>query len=570
LSRADGETPEVPPRTPPYGRRSTFHGHLAFAILAAVAIPAIVAFCWHSVVATIGDDSVSYITLARYLAPWRPDPLSAPWAAYFSNFPPLFPALLALTGGAYDLFIGHMVVAAGAAVSLALVHYYARERLSSDAGALAVTALFLLLPGMWLGLVGILSESTYLALSVAALLYEARRVRPDSSAWAYAALGGWIAAALLSRTAGLALLAAYAAKVVVGAVRSRHLPAPRLWLPIAIALAAQLAWLWLRPKLAVTAYEWTIGNLVHRWVEQPVSTFAESWQYLSRAWIGNFAADAAGGSSAALAYGIVALLALGGAVRAALHNRLDGWYMLASVGMLFLWVFNEDNSRRLLYPLLPLVLLHAAEAVRALAARLRSPLGRWIPTLAFAFLAVMVLPASALILRKALDRDPYFSGLEYSPASMKDYYGIVSAGPAGVEAFRGASVLGGMSYLDQWTPPGSRVMWVRPEYIAVLGRREGVPLYLRWDRPTFAREILRTRTDFVIASRHFKNDMATDVADAFLWLALDLPDYLLPVAALPDMKTGDFTLLRVDAARLQSYIRATEGAPPGPPGPSRR
>ena len=528
-----------------------------------------VAFCWQSVVATVGDDSVSYLTLARHFIAWRPDPLVAPWAAYFFNFPPLFPALLAVTGGAHDLFIGHMVVAVGAVASLVLVHLYARERLSGEAGALAVTVLFLLLPGMWLGLVGILSESTYLALSLAALLYEAKRVRPESPARVYAILGLWIAAALLSRTAGFALVAAYGAKLVLGAVRRRRLPIARLWLPLVIVLAAQLAWLWLRPTLAVPAYQQTMGQLAELWLHQSASTFAESWQYLSRAWIGVFAADAASGSRAAMLFGLVALAALAGAVRAALRDRLDGWYVLASVAMLFLWKFNEDNSRRLLYPLLPLVLLHATEVVRALAGSYRSRIGRWIPPLAFAFLVAMVLPASMLILQKAKDRDPYYPGLAYSPSSMKEYYGIVNEHLAQGEALRGASVLGGMSYLDQWTPPGSRVMWVRPEYIAVLGRREGVPLFLRWDRPTLARQILRTRTDFVIASRHFKNDLATDAADAFHWLALDLPDYLVPFAALPDMARGDFTLLRVDAARLDRYIRDTEGAAPGPPGPSR-
>ena len=97
-------------------------------------------------------------------------------------------------------------------------------------------------------------------------------------------------------------------------------------------------------------------------------------------------------------------------------------------------------------------------------------------------------------------------------------------------------------------------MWVRPEYIAVLGGREGVPLYLRWDRPTLAREIRRTRTDFVIASRHFKNDMATDFADASAWILRNLPDYLLPLAALPDMEHPEFILLQVDAAKLGQYL----------------
>ena len=152
---------------------------------------------------------------------------------------------------------------------------------------------------------------------------------------------------------------------------------------------------------------------------------------------------------------------------------------------------------------------------------------------------------------------------------MKDYYGNVNDQLAREEARLGASVLGGMSLLHEWTPAGSRVMWVRPEYVAVMGRREGVPLLLRWDRATLARQIRSTRTQYVIASRQYKNDLATDAADAFLWIAKDLPEYLVPQAALPDAQQGDFVLLRVDPARLERYIRDTEGAPPGPPGPAR-
>jgi hypothetical protein len=237
--------------------------------------------------------------------------------------------------------------------------------------------------------------------------------------------------------------------------------------------------------------------------------------------------------------------------------------------LLLFWKFNEDNSRRLLYPLLPLFLLHAVELVTALAARIRSRIGRWIPGLAFAFLAMLVLPASALVLRRAFDREPYYPGLAYSPSSMKEYYGIVNHPLAAAEALRGASALAGISSLGRWTPPGSRVMWVRPEYIAIVGGREGVPLYMRWDRATLARRILGTGTGFVVASRHYKNDMAKDWADAFLWLARDTPEYLVPVAALPDMARQEFVLFRVDAALLQRYVRETEGAPPGPPGPAR-
>jgi hypothetical protein len=562
-------SPPASPERPIANRPFSFGRALGFAVLVA-AVPAIVAFCWHSVIATIGDDSVSYLTLARHFSPWNPDPLAARWAPYFSNFPPLFPLLLALTGGAYDLLVAHMVVAAGGIASLFLVHSYARARLGSECGSLAGRGP---LPAAAGHVAGTHRHPQRVDLSRAFARRLASRGDARASGEPRAqptpcSDAGWRPRCFRERR-GFALLLGYAANVGFVAWRRRGLPEPRVWLPVAIGVAAQLAWLALRPKLAVPAYQQWLGVLGEAWLQHPAATLAESWQYLSRGWIGDFASDAAGGATAAFFFGLVALAALAGAVRAARDERLDGWYVLVSVAMLLLWRFNEDNSRRLLFPLLPLALLHAAETVRAIALRFPQPARRWVAPAAFALLAAMVLPASQLILRKSLDREPYYPGLGYSPSSMKDYYGIVNDRQAREEAHRGASVLAGLSYLEAWTPPGARVMWVRPEYIAVLGRREGVPLYLRWDRATLAREILRTRTDFVVASRQFKNDLAADTADAFLWIARDLPAYLVAVAILPDAARGDFTVLRVDAAALERYIRDTEGAPPGPPGPAR-
>ena len=59
-----------------------------------------------------------------------------------------------------------------------------------------------------------------------------------------------------------------------------------------------------------------------------------------------------------------------GAVRRALTNRLDGWYVLIGVAITFSWVVEDDNTRRLLYPLVPLIAMHALDAVLAACRRL--------------------------------------------------------------------------------------------------------------------------------------------------------------------------------------------------------
>src|SRR5205085_2216671 len=58
-----------------------------------------------------------------------------------------------------------------------------------------------------------------------------------------------------------------------------------------------------------------------------------------------------------------------GAVRAALRNRIDGWYVLFTALLVLVWPFAAENMRRLLYPVVPLALLHVAELCALVMAR---------------------------------------------------------------------------------------------------------------------------------------------------------------------------------------------------------
>ena len=112
---------------------------------------------WQSTLATLSDDSVSYLVIARWFA-GSADAFLAPWLGWHSHFPPFFPAVLAVTGGSEDYLVAHAVVAAFAAASLFLVARYAAIRLENDWGGFWVAVAFLLLPTAWVSVKGILSE----------------------------------------------------------------------------------------------------------------------------------------------------------------------------------------------------------------------------------------------------------------------------------------------------------------------------------------------------------------------------------------------------------------------------
>jgi hypothetical protein len=269
-----------------------------------------------------------------------------------------------------------------------------------------------------------------------------------------------------------------------------------------------------------------------------------------------FAANSDVAMAMRAAFGFVGLLGIAGAILAARRNRVDGWYALASLAMLFIWVFPEEIMRRLFYPLLPLLLVQAGEALSALLGRLAPlRLGRVLAAAWFAT-AAMVLPGTVLIAQKALDRKPFADGLAYAPADITDYYTTINFRAARDNAARHAMVLSGLELIAQATPPDARVMWTRPEYVAVMSHRAAAAWYLTWDQAALARGIRATGTGYIVASRLFKNDLAGHTANAFEVLVESTPPYLHPVFAITNPANGkrEFYLFEVDRGALERYL----------------
>lgn len=530
--------------------------HGAFLLLLAIVAPLTIAFSWQQVIATIGDDSVSYLTLARQLTPFTTDPLTAPWAKYYSHFPPVFPLLLALTGGSYNLLVAHLLVGACALLTLPLIYRHATLRLGGATAGVLVVALFLLAPSAWVSIRGILSEPLYLLLSLAALAAH-ERLGANAGKGALLAFGVLLAAAFLTRLAGLALLVAYGMHVGMAAIARRERPRSSTLLVLAPVVALAALWITLRPAPQAEGYGQTWQFFLKQWWDQSGFLASVAQDFLLRGWVSSFTGESEVGPATRLAFAAVGLLGIAGALLGVLRNRLDAWYVLASLAMLFLWIFPEENTRRLLYPLLPLLLVHAGEALAAACARLnalryekRALLVGW------AFVVAMVLPASFLTLQKALDREPLIAGFTYSASSITDYYTTLNVLHARAIARRQATVLAGLESIDRVTPPDSRVMWMRPEYVAFLGKRAAVPWYFGWDRATLAREIRRSGTGYLVVARLFKTDLAGEYGDAFAMMTLDPPAYLSPILVFPseDGRGDSFILFEVDPAALDLYL----------------
>ena len=516
-------------------------------------------FGWHDGIATVSDDSVSYLSLAHWLAGDASNPYLAKWTWWQAHFPPLFPLLLVATGAWRHLEWAHVLVASLEIAAVAIFYAYAAARLESRRGALAVVALFIVAPVAWVHVLGILSETLFLALSLAALLWHELRLAGRAGRGVdWLVFGVLVALASLTRLVGLALIAALALQALVAWIGRREAPPLRAIflavLPTALLLGA---WLWLRPIQGGDKYEGILASSLHNWISVPGAMLPVATQSLADAWISAFTVDPGVHFVMRGAFTVVGLVALAGAVRAARANRLEGWYVLIFAAVLFGWVFGEGVTRRLLYPIVPLALLHAALATRAmlppfaLGARGEAfALGS-----AAALQVLLCLPALAQVQEKSFDRAPVLEGFAYSYADVTDYY-TSHGGEARKHAAGQVATIAGLEALEKATPPDARVMWMRPEYVALLGHRDGVPWYFRWDSKELARQVRATGTTHLVLSRYVKTDLTPTPGDPTPLLSSIL-EYSRVVMRLPDATDGSdaFLLLEVEPRRLDEVLR---------------
>jgi hypothetical protein len=534
-----------------------WRAHAPFGLLLAVVTPLLVAFAWQDGLATFNDDSFSYITLARWIE--RSHTFVERWAWQHSHFPPLFPLLLVATRGSQSLVLAHLTVALAAAAALVALYRYAwLETRNAAAACLAAVALALL-PTAWLSILGILTEPLFLALTLGALAYHARHLA-DAGAAAPArhalVFGVWLAAADQTRSAGALLVAAYALHALLRARSTAPALRWRLLLPLVPVLVVAPLWPWLRPGDGAD-YSDQMMRLVSRWAAQPALSTLEGLRVLARGWIASFQSDAGAPPGIAHAFLILAALGIAGSVRRAARNALDGWYVLATLAFLVFWNYGEETARRLLYPVVPLLILHAGEVVAVLARRLGAVRYTRYAVGGFAALGVaLCVPAMVIVALRASDRAPLPS-TSMSYANVLEYYRWVNEAEARRAADPQLAALIGLQALRFVTAPGDKVMWMRPEYVGILGDRECVPYEYGWDKLTFARALESSGARYVVLSEIYKLDVAFALANPGPMLA-DLDRFSSPYLSvtLPLAGRAQFVLRRVDPQRLRAYLAA--------------
>ena len=413
---------------------------------------------------SFADDSSNYLVMALHYSPWVPasPAIQAAWPLQYH--PPLFPLLLAGTGAAHSFLAAHLITLVLGAAAIVLFWRFSLFVLGDTTWAMVLTMLFPFLPGFLLGMQGILSESLYLLLTIGFLL-SAKREEPHPGV--RIATLSLLVATLLTRSFGVVLVGALIARAVFDWKHSRAIAKSDLKLAVGAMLIFVALHLLLMPG-GKGEYGGILQGMVRNggelgWAGLSQYLLGQGTNLLD-SWASFFLIYWRPGSP--LFWVLLGLLATAcaGLVMRLRQNQLDAWYVLGSLALLMAWPF-PGQMLRFLFPLVPLLLLHAAWAIKSVGQRAQLAGGA-----ACLLLLVAVLPVHAFIQGRLSAAEQLGLVPVYEWLRKPDY-------PFARQDLEVQNaMLGDFARLRESTSTADVVAYFEPSYVALLAGRKSIPL----------------------------------------------------------------------------------------------
>lgn len=346
---------------------------------------------------SIANDSVNYLVMARHYSPWadESEAISRVWP--LQDFPPLFPLLLAVTGAAHSLLSAHVLVVVLGLVGLYPLYKIAVAISGSKNLAKATTLIFAISPGYILGLQGILSESLYLLLALIFIFQYLKLDKPSNLQMML--MGILLAAAMLTRTVGFVLLLSLLCQGILIALASKKLPLTQLKIAVIALMIYFMSMFLIGPESQSHYLDAFMGFISGRdpteigsgWVVvagQAVS-LVDAWKtFFLIYWLGDYDV------TSVLIIALLGLSFVGLSVRLR-QNRLDAWYTIGCILLLFLWP-HPGQMVRLLFPVVPVLLIYASVGIHVF---FNQVIHRKLVAVSFyAIICASILPAHAFML----------------------------------------------------------------------------------------------------------------------------------------------------------------------------
>jgi len=323
-----------------FSSREDLHFILLFIFLTVLYI----FWTWNPEVAGLGGDNGVYLLTAHFYSPWAPPSVIAQHFATNSQYPPLYPLVLALFGGGESILAAHLITTVCLLLSfLAIRAWMLTLGLQKTTVNLAVL-LIALLPGTVKLAMFILSENLYLFLSVLSLLLVSVAEKKESSPLLLLS-AIVIAGATLTRTVGISLTASFCLYILIRNPVKALLPGFVTLAPVVIYS--------LHKKLLMAEHSSYLDALLSHYSSAPATKVLVQIQTESislwQGWLANFESG-----SAIYVIGFSLILFLPAVAVRIYKRKLDGLYLLFYFVIILFWPYPAE-AKRLIYPVLPIM-----------------------------------------------------------------------------------------------------------------------------------------------------------------------------------------------------------------------
>jgi hypothetical protein len=433
----------------------------AFPVVFAAVALIYYAWTWSHELADFGGDNAIYLLMAQHLSPFADQSDVAAFFYTRSPFPPLYPFILGLFDGGHSVLTAHIVTTTFFLLFLLVFYFWQLALGISRIQASLIVLLFTMLPGTYIIALSVLSENAYLLFCLLALLAIARGEETGNTTWHVIASVG-VAASCLTRSAGIALLVAYALYL--------FLRRPARW-PLFIVIAAVpfVWWNFLNLQSGENYFSSFAGYYGTNLLEAAVDVTKDMSRALHHGWLQNLTSSNRLGILAIELFGIVAI---SGALYRIYLRKLDGLYVGLYLAMIVLWP-HPPHAERFTYVLVPILIVQGWLLLRHVRQAGTFRISEK-PVFILFFLSIFLaaLPTLWLVANRFLEPLPAeLAGYSRSLA----WYDPQDKVGAMREIMLRKSLVTGMRNIGVAVPPDECIYSVRPSILSFYSQRISLP-----------------------------------------------------------------------------------------------
>ena len=306
-----------------------------------------IVWTWSPVIADFGGDNATYFLTANLFSPYSQPFNISEYFATHSQYPPLYPLLLALFGGGDSILIAHIVTTSFLLLAMLIIYKWVLALGYGRMHALVLVVIFSLLPGTYFQVLSIHSEYLYLLLSIAGL-YTATL---ENKRWLWIA-AILIASAGLTRSAGISLIFSFIIYLFLNNERNKYTLSVIVIMPMVL-------WGILNNQNSTSYLTQLSEPYTQDFIISYFHQIGNQCRYLLSAWRTTFTY----GESGHLFLTVYAGLCIYVMFYRMYMKKLDGIYAFFYLAMILSWPYPAE-SIRLLFPVVPVLLVQTGVFVK--------------------------------------------------------------------------------------------------------------------------------------------------------------------------------------------------------------